>query len=789
MDLSRVVGLETHGFFVDVYSIHAAGVGITAMGEKPAGPGKGIYLEDRGAAIGEKWFRRLLPEECWHALGKSGEVLQQWRRRSAHEAREAHLPRTVPPYTAANVHHYSGISIAAGVADLAVSTSMERIAEYQRLVANGSAEAPYGFDPGAVTLSPEAQAWRDRVFAAHEAHRPPQVDRLEDEHLRCKPGGRAEQAGASQDVSVEDALQHCEASGAYGGLESELDAGECAVGAAELARMPMACRPSDKLGTAGTWDRLGGLADEAMRQIRSDAIGVASRELEQPPSTIDEAWDRLGIAERDRSGLPVCGRWEDSLGAPKVSLAFRKKCEAKGRTVEQVMSKLADQQERADASARAAAQDAECEGVDVRGEVGVAPPPVAEAKLEPTAAQASLRRPAAGSPRSRSRTRSPGHDARVRAKRQPTKRKKFARKGLALIAIEARQALERGNFDEFERFATEELPAHSSGYRTLGSYASGWRQWIAFRHGTKEPVFLETETGVQRRAATRALLAFMGIDAFVMGQRAGTIKGKLMAVRYFHLVHGYDNPLDKCPRIWMAYRAIKRTEDPTERKYPATPEMMDYLDRKDAGRGRLGIALRAARYLALFFACRCSEYLAPFDWDKVILVGDISPMSGRSYCNWEDDFDGSMVRFRSSKTDKYNEGCLRYVGRADHPTRCLIKALHAWHDADPDHFDQLDVPLVQWSGGRKITRTMMQEELREAAVECHGLPSARIGTHSLRVSYATWMYQANVDVEKIKRHGRWTSDAVHFYFWEGSGHMKDATTLANVDFTLHAMAS
>ena len=83
----------------------------------------------------------------------------------------------------------------------------------------------------------------------------------------------------------------------------------------------------------------------------------------------------------------------------------------------------------------------------------------------------------------------------------------------------------------------------------------------------------------------------------------------------------------------------------------------------------------------------------------------------------------------------------------------------------------------------------MQEELREAAVECHGLPSARIGTHSLRVSYATWMYQANVDVEKIKRRGRWTSDAVHFYFWEGSGHMKDATTLANVDFTLHAMAS
>ena len=64
--------------------------------------------------------------------------------------------------------------------------------------------------------------------------------------------------------------------------------------------------------------------------------------------------------------------------------------------------------------------------------------------------------------------------------------------------------------------------------------------------------------------------------------------------------------------------------------------------------------------------------------------------------------------------------------------------------------------------------------------------AASIGTHSLRIAGATWMYQAGVDIEIIKRHGRWTSGVVHVYLWEGSGHAGLAAKMAVVDFALHA---
>eukprot|EP00974_Lingulodinium_polyedra_P076838 7438187-Lingulodinium_polyedra.AAC.1 len=41
-----------------------------------------------------------------------------------------------------------------------------------------------------------------------------------------------------------------------------------------------------------------------------------------------------------------------------------------------------------------------------------------------------------------------------------------------------------------------------------------------------------------------------------------------------------------------------------------------------------------------------------------------------------------------------------------------------------------------------------------------------IGTHSLRIGGATALYKAGLDIETIKRQGRWMSSAVHGYLWE-----------------------
>ena len=55
---------------------------------------------------------------------------------------------------------------------------------------------------------------------------------------------------------------------------------------------------------------------------------------------------------------------------------------------------------------------------------------------------------------------------------------------------------------------------------------------------------------------------------------------------------------------------------------------------------------------------------------------------------------------------------------------------------------------------RVFGRVEMQNDLRLAAIALK-LPSENIGTHSLRVSCAAWLYQAGYDLEYIKRHGRW----------------------------------
>ena len=70
--------------------------------------------------------------------------------------------------------------------------------------------------------------------------------------------------------------------------------------------------------------------------------------------------------------------------------------------------------------------------------------------------------------------------------------------------------------------------------------------------------------------------------------------------------------------------------------------------------------------------------------------------------------------------------------------------------------------------GRVLGRVEMQNDLRRAALLA-GLSDVNTSTHSLRVSCATWLYQAGYDLEYTKHHGRWASNVVHVYLLEGSG--------------------
>ena len=91
------------------------------------------------------------------------------------------------------------------------------------------------------------------------------------------------------------------------------------------------------------------------------------------------------------------------------------------------------------------------------------------------------------------------------------------------------------------------------------------------------------------------------------GRSEGTIRGKLLAVRHFHVATGHPDPLELASRVWLALGGLRRMGAKQNRKYPVTIEMLAWL-RRQLGTGKVGdAAFWAAISVAFFFMLRASE--------------------------------------------------------------------------------------------------------------------------------------------------------------------------------------
>ena len=73
------------------------------------------------------------------------------------------------------------------------------------------------------------------------------------------------------------------------------------------------------------------------------------------------------------------------------------------------------------------------------------------------------------------------------------------------------------------------------------------------------------------------LLGWMVHEAFVMKNKAGTVKGKLMAVRHENITRGLADPLKHRPRIWRGYNMLRRRNGPVERRVPAPANLLRWI--------------------------------------------------------------------------------------------------------------------------------------------------------------------------------------------------------------------
>jgi len=90
------------------------------------------------------------------------------------------------------------------------------------------------------------------------------------------------------------------------------------------------------------------------------------------------------------------------------------------------------------------------------------------------------------------------------------------------------------------------------------------------------------------------------------------------------------------------------------------------------------------------------------------------------------------------------------------------------------------LPLFRKSDGTPIWADTVKHLLEKAAEE-EGLPTARYGTHSLRIGGATALLHAGVHIDIIKRWGRWVSDSFQRYLWEAEEDAKDLSNMMASD--------
>ena len=306
-------------------------------------------------------------------------------------------------------------------------------------------------------------------------------------------------------------------------------------------------------------------------------------------------------------------------------------------------------------------------------------------------------------------------------------------------------------------------------------YESAWRQWVAYRTLQEKAPLLEGRDREERRQDEEDLITFVVYFAQVLSRSYSTLQQKLYAIRYAHLVAGYNDPLQHRVRLWTTLAGLKKAQDGVKRKIPVTPRMLEWLMEHLAK----GVALRAADAAvvggaittAFFFMLRASEYLAnPHKAQslKGVLRGaDIAGRTGNTDVARLEEAEEIVIHLRRSKTDQYNEGCTRNHFKSG-GALCPVGGLAKMQRHFPQRFGagrEVGEPLFRWADGSLVTREEIQGYLQLAAL-ADGWEAGDVGSHSLRIGGATAMAHVVKDWNIVKRFGRWSSDIFQRYLWD-----------------------
>lgn len=274
------------------------------------------------------------------------------------------------------------------------------------------------------------------------------------------------------------------------------------------------------------------------------------------------------------------------------------------------------------------------------------------------------------------------------------------------------------------------------------------------------------------------VLNFLGYLGW-LGASANTLRQHLFAIKNAHKRAGAGDPTEGMHRIWILANAMERHAIRRPRRLGVTPAMLQWLgtnvwdpfEEKVGAAGRADAAMvMGALETAWFYMLRAKEFAGSggVDYDMIVRVrfsaeGQIAAWGKATEVT---------LQFRKTKADQLCFGDVKLLKATGKRHLCPVEALERvrmmWPQRFTEGHGEAKKPLFRWASGRVLTRLEIQVLLQKAAAGV-GLPPSRFMSHSLRIGGATALYQATMDVELVKRMGRWSSSAVHRYLQDGGG--------------------
>ena len=336
---------------------------------------------------------------------------------------------------------------------------------------------------------------------------------------------------------------------------------------------------------------------------------------------------------------------------------------------------------------------------------------------------------------------------------------------------------------QVKELVDEWLEEHMTGDKaeaTNRAYASSWEKWKFFarRQGWSE--FLKpNEDLVENENKVLGFLGYLGW----LGASVNTLRQAVFGLKDRHKRAGCGDPFAKMHRIWILTNAMDRQAVRKPRRLGVTANMLVWLGEhlcdpleNEGIRNTTwsdAVMVMGAMVTAWFFMLRAKEYADSNGVDEnMILRGCDLRFSHNGLPSPPGEASEVTLTFRKTKADQLGFGDSKLLKSTGRHHLCPVEALERMRKVWPLRFQdgktEATRPLFRWSSGKVLNRGEIQVLLQRAARGV-GLPPERFLSHSLRIGGATALYQSTMDVELVKRMGRWTSSAVHRYLQDGGG--------------------